>query len=764
MRVAPKRGLGPVTILLAAVCMGGCSYLKRRPKEADLLESGKRYFEQKDYSRAIILFKNAQRANPNDAEPMYRLGVTYLKTGDTQSAVNHLLRATELNPKHADAQLKLAELMAGNKDLKAVADTRKRVDEILKVSPENPDALNALAIAESRLQHHEEAFRILDRALRKSPQHINSTLTLAMLKASKGDLAGAQDLVRKLEAGSPRSPDTYLAVARFYWVLGAAKGIEASARKALEIDPRNGSALAILSTTLERQGRVAEAEQVYRSLAALPDREFRGYYGAYLLHSAKPDAAAAEFERLLKIDPADRQLRTQLVRADLAAGRLAEATRVLSDALRQNDKDVDALLQRAEIWVAGGKLGEAQKDLVQVLRLKPDSAGGRLALARVYGARGMTRNQRQELTDALRYDPRLLNARIGLSRNLIAAGTPAAALDVMEQAPKDQQKLVEYLSEHNAALMGLNDWAAARKGIDEGLALVRSRDLLLQDALYRLKHLDFAGSRASLNEAMKGGPPDARLAEAYAISYAAQKQMPAALAHLREFAGRWPRYAAAQQLLGKWLLQAGDTAAARLAFEAALAADPAGSQAVVVLADLDEEAGKQAQARQRLERFLAAQPDSIPAQLKLASLEDKAGNAMSAVGRYRQVLLADPNSLAALNNLAYRLANDFHQPDEALQMAQRAKELAPDSAVVEDTLGWVLYQKGLYSTAIQQLESAVRRQSTASRQYHLGMAYLKKQDYPRADQALQAALQHDPRMPEALSARASLRAATAAKP
>jgi tetratricopeptide (TPR) repeat protein len=751
-------------LVAASVGLGGCFLLKRRPKEADLLESGRRYFEQKDYSRAIIQFKNASRANPNDAEPLYQLGVTYLKTGDTQSAVNHLLRATELNPKHADAQLKLAELMAGNKDLKVVADTRKRVDEILKVSPENPDALNALAIAESRLQHHEEASRILDRALRKSPQHINSTLTLAMLKASKGDLAGARELVKKLETGSPRSPDTYLAVARFYWVLGAAKEIEASVRKALEIDPRNGPALAILASTLVRQRRIEEAEQVYLRLATLPDREFRGYYGAYLLHTGKPEAASAEFGRLLKLDPSDRQLRSQLVRADLAAGRLEDANRLLSDALRQNEKDVDALLQRAEIWVAAGKLGDAQKDLVQVLRLKPDSAEGRLALARVYGARGMTRNQRQELTDALKYDPRLLNARIGLSRNLIAAGTPAAALDVMEQAPRDQQQLAEYLTERNAALMGLNEWTAARKGIDEGLALIRSHDLLLQDALYRLKHLDFAGSRASLNEAMKSPPPDARLAEAYAISFAAQKQMPAALAHLREFAARWPRYAGAQQLLGRWLLQAGDTAGARPAFEAALAADPGSAQAVVVLADLDEEAGKQEQARQRLERFLAAHPDSIAAQLKLASLDDKAGNAMAAVGRYRQVLSADPNSLAALNNLAYRLANDFHQADEALQFAQRAKELAPESAVVEDTLGWVLYQKGLYSTAILQLESAVRRQSTASRQYHLAMAYLKKQDYPRADQALRAALQHNPKMPEALSAQSSLRSAMTGKP
>ena len=58
----------------------------------------------------------------------------------------------------------------------------------------------------------------------------------------------------------------------------------------------------------------------------------------------------------------------------------------------------------------------------------------------------------------------------------------------------------------------------------------------------------------------------------------------------------------------------------------------------------------------------------------------------------------DASNLFALNNLAYALA--MADPDEASKLAQRAAELAPDNATVQDTLGWVYYRKGNYTMAL----------------------------------------------------------------
>src|SRR6266567_2646999 len=80
-------------------------------KEARYLESGKRQFEKKDYARAAIQFINAAKAMPKDAEPHYQLALAYLAQRQYQRALGSLDTAIKLNPNHAQAKLKLAEMM-----------------------------------------------------------------------------------------------------------------------------------------------------------------------------------------------------------------------------------------------------------------------------------------------------------------------------------------------------------------------------------------------------------------------------------------------------------------------------------------------------------------------------------------------------------------------------------------------------------------------------------------------------------------------------
>jgi tetratricopeptide (TPR) repeat protein len=128
--------------------------------------------------------------------------------------------------------------------------------------------------------------------------------------------------------------------------------------------------------------------------------------------------------------------------------------------------------------------------------------------------------------------------------------------------------------------------------------------------------------------------------------------------------------------------------------------------------------------------------------LSLANLEENSGNRAGAALHYRAVLDIDGSNIVALNNLAYSLA--MTNPDEALGLAQKAAELAPDNAGVQDTLGWVYYRKGIYAIASKYLKTAVAKEPTARRQFHLGMAYLKAGNQELGQKTLSAALQKDP--------------------
>jgi Tfp pilus assembly protein PilF len=86
--------------------------------------------------------------------------------------------------------------------------------------------------------------------------------------------------------------------------------------------------------------------------------------------------------------------------------------------------------------------------------------------------------------------------------------------------------------------------------------------------------------------------------------------------------------------------------------------------------------------------------------------------------------------------------------DEALKFAQKAAEIAPDTAAVQDTLGWVYYRKGIYSAAVGYLKKAVAKEPTPRRQFHLAMSYLKSGDQDLGQRMLKTALQQDPNLPK----------------
>ena len=100
-----------IELALAGVILGsGCARTPEQ-KNARFLASGKKLMEKGDYRRAVLDFSNAVQAKPTDAESHYQLAIAFVKNGQPQEGVLELRRATELNPKHSAAQLKLAEMM-----------------------------------------------------------------------------------------------------------------------------------------------------------------------------------------------------------------------------------------------------------------------------------------------------------------------------------------------------------------------------------------------------------------------------------------------------------------------------------------------------------------------------------------------------------------------------------------------------------------------------------------------------------------------------
>ena len=125
----------------------------------------------------------------------------------------------------------------------------------------------------------------------------------------------------------------------------------------------------------------------------------------------------------------------------------------------------------------------------------------------------------------------------------------------------------------------------------------------------------------------------------------------------------------------------------------------------------------------------------------LGTIYEMKGQTDQAEDHYRKALDIDQAFIPAANNLAYLLATWGENLNEALQLAQKAREKLPNSPHIMDTLGWVYYQKGLYDHAIGEFsDSIVKLPDNATIRYHLGLVYYKKKENTKARETLEKAL------------------------
>jgi arylsulfatase A-like enzyme/tetratricopeptide (TPR) repeat protein len=122
------------------------------------------------------------------------------------------------------------------------------------------------------------------------------------------------------------------------------------------------------------------------------------------------------------------------------------------------------------------------------------------------------------------------------------------------------------------------------------------------------------------------------------------------------------------------------------------------------------------------DRALALEPARSEAVNGKALLLSHRGRPREAVEVLRAALPALAQDVETLNNLAWILANESIDPEEAYRHARAAEQIDPDDAEVLDTLGWAAVRSGRAAEAIGPLTAAWEKTRDAEVRLHLGIA------------------------------------------
>ncbi len=741
-------------LFLSVACTRDPDVIKRR-----YVETGNKYFERGKYKEASIMYRSALRKDARYGEAYYRLGLTYLKTGEWQQAVPAFRRAVELQPDNDDARARLADLYVmayladGRRPRQVYEEIKDLAQQMLRRNPNSYDGLRLMGYLAWGDRDLKLATDYFTRANAVKPDQPDLILALCQTLAEADRLAEAEKLGMDLIARKKDYGPIYEALYLQYVRRNQADKAEHIRRLKLDNNPKQPQPYIELAQHYFAVGRREEAAKVlerFTAQAADFPQAWRDA-GDFFARVNDFDKALAYYrEGLRKGQSKDRlSYQRRIAEVMIAQGRGEEAARYLSELMKEHPGEADLqALHAAVLLDLGGRerVEAALKELQAAVARSPNNAVMRFHLGRAHRLQGNLEAAQNQLREAVRLQPDYLPPRLLLAQ---------LHLDKKEWAPALQQanEILTRAPNHlgaglirAAALAGSGDRDQARRQLIELLRVYpNSRDALLQLGRIEYQSQRYADAQKAFEQCHRRQPGDLDCFLGMIEAYAAERRFDQALGMLRQEQRRLPDEPRLWLAEANVLVLAGKYDAAAPIYERLVTREPGSPEHHARLGEVYRRLGNLDGALNQFKQARDLRPRDPNFHYPLALLLHATGRVAEAKAAYEQILKLEPDSPVALNNLAYVIADMGGDLDLALTYAQRAKQRLPNSDDVSDTLGWIYIKKNLSDNAIAIYRELIARQpNNPTFRYHYAMALLQKGDKAAARQELQAALRNRP--------------------
>jgi tetratricopeptide (TPR) repeat protein len=316
--------------------------IEYRRRAEEQMQLGDAYAQEGLNGTAIVSYRNALRMDPTLRDANYRMGLLFLKTDQTEAALQCFGKEIEHHPDHIDAQREFGLTLArmGQGDL-AVAQLTRMVEQ----RPKDGKAWHALGYAYEAAKRPNDAERALRRALTIPPDDAEKHRDLGAVLADQGRLEEARVEYRRALAMAPNDPSTWYNLGNLDRRAGSADSAIADYRRAQRADSLFRPAWQMEVQTLEESGRRTEAAETYRRwLTELPEDHGARMSAIRLSTDLDQPAAAMELARQgVRDNPGDAHA-TEILGTTLAAqGHWRDGLATMREAERLYQGDPTAL-------------------------------------------------------------------------------------------------------------------------------------------------------------------------------------------------------------------------------------------------------------------------------------------------------------------------------------------------------------------------------------------------------------------------------------
>jgi len=313
---------------------------KRPDYHPTKLLKGKILAARKDFDKAIEIFQDLVKGEPESPMFNFLLGSAYFEKNDFDLAKPVLAKALEKNPDLIQARLMMADMHFRKGDLNLAEDNIKQVlrqipnhynanilmgniemanrkndlakaifEDMTELEPDNPSAWYHLGMAHQSEKNYPEALKNYHRALELNPNLMDVFTNLISVHASQKEFKKAADLCDDQLKKVGENPIVISIVMNLKGnLLLSSKEVEqgkALLKQSIEKNPAFITPYLTLANVYNSEGKTDEAIALYKTLIEKRPEQAspHSFVGTLYEKQKKYDLAETHYKKALEIDP-----------------------------------------------------------------------------------------------------------------------------------------------------------------------------------------------------------------------------------------------------------------------------------------------------------------------------------------------------------------------------------------------------------------------------------------------------------------------------
>ncbi len=729
----------------------------------------------KDLPAAARYVELAGQKDPKNAEVWMFKGLLASREGKNDVALAAYSQALVLKPDHRTAHIEKAylEIGSGKFDL-----ARADIEAARKLMPGSVIVVYTQALLDHTEGKNAQALESIQKVLRAAPEHMPSILLAGAIQLALGSYEQAeQNLKKYLE----KYPNTLYARKLLAATLlrSAQPGDAAAALAPVLTETQDPQLLALAGESYMQARDFDKASDFFQRASVLAPKEASLHTSLGLSKLGQGDNAKAisELELAATMNPKSQQAGVALVRTQLSLKQYDKALATVQGLEKQQPENAMVQNLKGGVYMSRDDKPNARAAFNRALELQPTYFAAVVNLAQIDAAEKKPAEARKRFLAFLEKDKKHIGAMTSLAELSLMENKPAEATTWLEKAVSDNPDAVapgmmlvtqyqrvkepakaltlarklQTANPTNPALLDLLGQVQLANKDNDGALETFSKVTSLSPKS-ATAHLRLAAVHSLLkNDAAAADDvkralalePDNVQAQLAMVDLAMRKNDPdQALLLVRKLQKQLPNAPAGYLIEGDVLAIQKKPDLALRAYEQAYAVGKQPQLFLKVVMGM-KVVGKTKEADARVAQYMKENPDDMLLNMYAGESRLNAKQYKEAVPFFETVIKKNPDNIVALNNVAW--AYQQLKDPRALPTAEKAAKLAPDSANVLDTLGWLLVEQGNTQRALPMLEkAALAAPQQGDIRFHFATALAKSGNKDKAKQELDAALAGKP--------------------